>query len=456
MDSNKMLKDYLNWLFNELNCKNIRYCVLRNYENLPEYVRSDVDFLINKKQLKDCMKILKDMKDVFTIDYIHLIKHQYGKIFILYKFTSNKKLFRLIIDFSFNFEWYGAKFLKADEILRYRNRYKNFYIPDKIHEAIMCWLKPLIYMGIVKSKYARKAFIISQENSNEFKKCMRKILGKSLSLKLWKFINENNFSETVKFRKRIKRIAWFKAFFHNPFDVIYNLIKHIFIEIRKRIITPEKAIAFIGPDGSGKSTVINNFTEYFDKFCLRESKIFHFRPSLIPSLNVLLKGNRNSLPPEDFTNPHRAPPSGFLLSIVRILYYTIDYILGYLIKVKPLLAKYHKVIFDRYYYTFIVDPHRSRINLPTSLLKFFMKFIPKPHAVIYLDNKPEILLKRKQELPLKELKRQIKEYRNLVMELPNGYVINGDRQIDDIVHDVIVIALNIKAIDLKYELSRIQ
>lgn len=456
MDSNKMLQDYLNWLFNEFNCKNIRYCVLRNYEHLPYYVRSDVDFLIDKKQLKECMKILKEMKEVFKIDYIHLIELQYGKIFILYKFASNKKLFRLIIDFSFNFEWYGAKFLKADDILSCRNRYKNFYIPDKVHEAIMCWLKPLIYMGVVKTKYARKTSTISQEKSNEFKKCMNKILGKSLSIKLWGFIKENNFYETLKFRKKIKRIAWFKAFFRNPFDVLYNLQKHVYIETRKRIIPPEKIIAFIGPDGSGKSTVINNFTKYFDKFCLSDSKVFHFRPSLIPSLNALLTGNKNPIPPENFTNPHRTLPSGFLISLLRLSYYTIDYVIGYLIKIRPYLAKYHTVIFDRYYHTFIVDPHRSRINLPTSLLKFFMKFIPRPHAVIYLDNKPEILLKRKQELPLQEIKRQIKEYRNLILELPNGYNINGDRPIDDIVHDVIEIALNSKAINLEHELSRIQ
>ena len=52
------------------------------------------------------------------------------------------------------------------------------------------------------------------------------------------------------------------------------------------------------------------------------------------------------------------------------------------------------------------------------MVRALMKLIPKPDMVVYLHNSPEKLHIRKQELPIKELARQVEKTLDLMPELP--------------------------------------
>ena len=45
------------------------------------------------------------------------------------------------------------------------------------------------------------------------------------------------------------------------------------------------------------------------------------------------------------------------------MYYSIDYVFGYILKIRPILNRRNIVIFDRYYTDVIADSRRSRIFL---------------------------------------------------------------------------------------------
>ena len=109
-----------------------------------------------------------------------------------------------------------------------------------------------------------------------------------------------------------------------------------------------------------------------------------------------------------------------------MLYYVCDYILGYFIKILPLQRQNKFIIFDRYYFDFIVDQKRSAINLNKTLATFFYKvFIPKPNKIFFVSVDSKVAYKRKKELPINVIKNINFEYYNLSKKLKNFDIISN-------------------------------
>ena len=164
-------------------------------------------------------------------------------------------------------------------------------------------------------------------------------------------------------------------------------------------------IVFLGTDGSGKSTIISKIGPLLESVLHSKSHYEHLRPNLIPSIAWLFGKPE---PKGPITEPHKSDPSNFIGSVLRLCYYTLDYIFGYWFKVYPKMAMRPCLfIFDRYFYDYLFDPRRSRINLPTWIIKLFSILIPKPDLIFCLGANPEIIHARKPELSLDEIIRQI-------------------------------------------------
>ena len=159
------------------------------------------------------------------------------------------------------------------------------------------------------------------------------------------------------------------------------------------------SIGFTGPDGSGKTTVIDTIVAQLHTV-YSDIKLFHFRPTIIPNLGeAAQKTKLKSEVDTDYSNPHRSKKTSKISSFIRLVYYSIDYILGYLIKTRPFLQRRSLVIFDRYFTDVIADSRRSSIYLNPKFLFWFGKlFIPSLDYNILLTASKETILARKQEL----------------------------------------------------------
>lgn len=201
----------------------------------------------------------------------------------------------------------------------------------------------------------------------------------------------------------------------------------------------------LGPDGSGKGAVISQVKfKFSNKYSM--IKIFHWRPGFLPPLkNIYMPWKWKEVIDIPVTNPHGSKPSGYFFSLVRLLYYLFDFVIGYYLTTPKLVTKNALLIFDRYYYDTVIDPFRSRINLPSWFIKLFLPLIPKPDLTIYLDNQPDELYERKQELPVEELARQVKEWREFISLLPNARIVTTDKPLDDVVNEVTKLVLERRA-----------
>jgi thymidylate kinase len=155
-----------------------------------------------------------------------------------------------------------------------------------------------------------------------------------------------------------------------------------------------RCVVIAGPDGTGKSTV----SEELRRRLPGQYVVFHSRPSVLP------QRTRGAGP---VTDPHRQAPYGRLLSIAKVLYLWIDYAVGWFVLVRPALRRGATVVIERGWWDLAVDQTRYRLNVPPRLIHRLGMLLPRPHRTLILSGDADVIRRRKPELPLAELERQL-------------------------------------------------
>lgn len=149
-------------------------------------------------------------------------------------------------------------------------------------------------------------------------------------------------------------------------------------------------VAFLGVDGSGKSTIIEAFMRHV-RSDWPDIQYVHFRPT------YLHRGKGEGKPVVD---PHSGRQRGVLMSLIKLLYFVVEYNYAFHFHYKKTRDL---VIFDRYYYDAIADPKRIKNSAPLGAAKFLSRFIPQPDLTFYLYAPAEVMFERKKEVPIDAL-----------------------------------------------------
>jgi thymidylate kinase len=182
-------------------------------------------------------------------------------------------------------------------------------------------------------------------------------------------------------------------------------------------------VAIVGPDGTGKSTTIDELRKQLVWHGSRvSSHVRHWRPRVLPPLGRLAAKDYDE---SKFGGPPRRSPGRFQL--LRLAYYGIDFIVGHLVQDNPERQKGKVIFYDRCALDMHVDPVRFALQSErgTGLL---WKLTPKPDAVILLYDSPERILARKAELDGAELQRQFAVWFTLLAEEQVSAVVRVDSQ----------------------------
>jgi len=417
----------------------IQWCIPSGYETYPEYIdpSGDVDIIVEPHSVVDVAKVMANLPDIKVMQYwLH------GAIAVRYEivsYTDERAPVLLGIDVWSGFGNLGAVFMCAEEFLNKRRRFKEvFWITDPATEFAYSLLK-----GLAKSIYlapfdARRGVRLSELYRQDPQGCFRQLARffPEVEARLIADVAAGGQWEPVctrstrLFKTLLRKVEW-----EHPLNVLRYWVGDLRRRLRRIAQPVGLMVAFLGPDGAGKSTLIARVKQDLPRQVFEFVKSYHLRP--------YLGGVERE--PGGVRGPYAKPPRGAILSLAKLGLLWVDYTVGYFVAILPCLVRLTFVLFDRYYHDLLVDQRRYRYGGPLGLARFVGRCVPQPHLVILLDAPPEVLQARKQDVTFEEAVRQREAYLRLVRSLPNGYVVDASRPLDNVANEIEWIILDYMA-----------
>ena len=417
---------HISTIINFLN-KEANYAVLRNYEGLPDKNASrDIDIIITAESLRSIKKNLIDLIDKSGWKIINYLNSDRLITYVCAHIDADGKADLVQWDFFINTSVFGILLMDAPEFLAHK-QFNGFLY----YVGIECqFLDKYLYDRAVGTGYPEKYRSTREaaEHSLVVTQKLSQLFGTATAEE----------ADRAAGRKLLLR-AFRYNLMHRPFGFATDLGRFMYSFIRNYLRSNTGfSIGFTGPDGSGKTTVIDLMIEQLGDVFRKAHAYYHFRPSLFGNLGeVAHSAGIKKEVDRNYSDPHRGGKTGVFSSLARLGYYSLDYLVGYFLKVKTQTRITRLVIFDRYYTDIICDSRRSRIYLnPRFLYGFGRLFIPSLDYNILLTASTETILARKRELNEAGI-RAINERIDFLAGKKGYLKVLNDRTPDDAVRDIL-------------------
>jgi thymidylate kinase len=415
--------EFLELLFKELDAAPVPYCVMRNYESLPQTTGgSDLDLLVPRRCGADAGavigRVVARTKAAVVGSYLSA---EFLKVFLLGSGTDGPWGLRLDVNLGLSFK--GISCIANDQVEALTQLHRGVRVLRGDVAAVLGVLKELLNHGSMSERYRLVAKATTNREWLDIQELLEPFGAVAVAVLKDALASDGGGSRVARL---LRHRLLSRGIFKKPWCYVRRRTSHEVSKLRRWLMPPGAMVAVLGVDGVGKSTVIAGIEPALQAATHGALRISHLRPALLPPL-ARLKGAATSAPAVPVVEPHGSTPSGLIGSLLRIVYYTSDYIAGYWLKVRPAIAREPTVwLFDRYAYDIVFDPRRFRISLPPAVTKAFVRTIPRPDLILCLHADPGVIGARKQELPPDEIQRQVRALRGFAAREPRAVLISTE------------------------------
>lgn len=419
---------FLTELFRCLGESSFSYCVLRNYEALPSSLDgSDLDLLVLPDDRDGIADLVKEVAGQCGGKVI--ADYATGGRFIKLLGCYEGQWWGCAVDLLAGIDYRGMVYVSSSPMLLRSEDYKGIKVASAADIEVMALLKELVNNGKTRKNYFSEAVESHQKWGDQSLEILRETFSNDLIAKFKVMLEKQPERDAPlsKIAKAMRHEIWAK---HGVVQA-GALVKNLLCRIKRIWQPPGCSLAVTGTDGSGKTTVIKSIEPVLERAIHTEIKYEHMRPNWLKALGVAT-GKRSVDDGDVVEDPHGKKPSGFFGSLIRLGYYTVDYLFGYWVKIYPqLIKRVNLYLFDRYCYDMIIDPLRMRIKLPSRLIQIVFSIVPKPSLVLCLGGDPEKIYARKPETSLEEVKKQVADLKSFCEKERRAVWIDTDCEIKE-------------------------
>lgn len=420
-------------LIDLLDRASIRYVFLCGYEAYPDSTESDVDFMVSAEDFRRLPELLRttSLGDAVLVQQIW---HETSGCYFVFAAAKEGEVVFIHPDATADYCRRGILYMRCGDILEGRRRHKRgFWIPapEKEFEYYLIKRSDKGSLSEVQAKALMRLF-------KEAPRACERVIHDRFRLNKASLLVSAFRAENV---GEIERLVYLMHGTAAPADeTLFRKISRKGRNVGRilnRCFQPTGLIvAVLGPDGSGKTTVIESIQKTLLP-AFRQTHYYHLRPKLRGQAD----GRVNS-------NPHQLPPRSYLLSAAKLGYFVLCYWLGW-IQVKKRKISSSLVIFDRYFHDVFIDPVRYRLPFGKGRWTVLGRVVPQPDVWIFLTAPDEVVTSRKGEVPPETLKTLREQYQNLAHWLgPTAHIVDTSQELSvtlNQVHQAILGTLHARA-----------
>ena len=405
-----------------LDREGLAYCLLHGYEEYPQRVRSDVDCVMPREMLpRGLADLLRRRQREIGARIVQWIEDR-AHFIVLAAENATGAPVTLQLHVSSDFEVENRVIYSGAEILRTRQRNaRGLWVPAPHVEFAMV-LTNRVAKQSIEERHAHKLSEIWEKYPQKCGEEVFRWFGRGGSVPIIGAARSGDWEHISGVTRALRRDFLITSLLRQPLSVAARWLGTQGRRIG-RWLAPRSGmhIVFLGPDGVGKSTVIDAVREQIAPV-FRRVQYQTFARSLLPNK------------PKE--SPHALPPRSLPASLAKAAWWLCCYTLGYYKSIHPTKARGGVAINHRYLIDAIVDPKRYRYSGPIELLRGIWRVVPKPDLLIFLDAPAEVIQQRKQEVVPAEVVRMRDAYRALAAETANAVVVDTNQPIDATVAQV--------------------
>lgn len=408
--SSRTCEDFLSNLFGALDSNRVRYCVLHSWGELPRNLSSDLDIAVHPEDAEQLASVFLVLRGR-GYRLVQVLNYSGGAYYFVFFWFDGSVIRSAALDVIFEHRRGGLVVSSGETLVSGRRKQGMIWIPAPESEFSYLLAKKTWKGRASAQQVLRLKTLVEELGRSRAEDLAGELFLGNLRKRIVGAIVSGQVNGIF---TELRRQTWRTSLIRNPFKLLEYLLSDGVRRVRRWFQPTGLFIAILGPDGSGKSSLVQELIQAVGP-AFRRRRIFHWRPMLLWRRKTQV----------DTTQPHSRPPNGGWWSSARLVAHLLDYWLGYCLTMRPLLARSGLVVFDRYFHDMIADPKRYRFGGPPYLVRLVSRFVPKPDLVFILDAPVETIICRKQEVPLEELARQRQVYLQLATSFAHSRVIDS-------------------------------
>ena len=418
-----------------MNVAGIRYVVLRNYDYLPDrMIDGDIDILVDAHEMTRVASILRDMDFVVSAEiyphYFAIYFQKHDGVWLKLDLVTDVYCGRRL-----RFRVNGQL---RENLLYRRQLFRGFFKPSPEDEIIHLLLHSLLDKGFFKIDYQNKINDLFQNDINltHLKSSLDNLWGSSRGDHVITLLKNQEFEALEKEKKKLLQNVIKNA---SPL-AIYQVISTLGTRVVHRVIGRKGLlVAFLGPDGSGKTTLARRLAaaHIFPTHYVYMGSGNYILPTshLIERISRGLRKKHNDSKMREEKIHILERLLRYLKETAKLCHDMAEFLTRYLFLSYRFYRKGHLVINDRYIYDLLLD--RERFGRHPVIEKIILRLLPKPDLLLFLETSTQTMHQRKGEHSLDILESMKQGYRSLQEYFPNHQIIETDDTVTSSLNEIV-------------------